>query len=249
MADSAVSGEKKPGPSGESGEKRHTKSSKKQGTVPCTADTKESEALVQKLDQMLASLTALTETNKELSQRVSTLEKPTASADAPVDSNDPVDQDTHVDKAPVQNEATVDFSHENFGDDSEESADEETEDLFDFDAGILPDITGPDIDEKLGGKLNSGLLLPADKARVKSMLESYPRPGNIPSLRTPKLNRELHGINKFASLKDTRISGIQDKITCTLNIVSVLLNDFKKKKTKSFPERKCLTNLAMLPGC
>ena len=98
---------------------------------------------------------------------------------------------------------------------------------MDFDAG-------KNIDDGLAGKINSGLLLPTDRAQIKTILETYPRPKNVDSLRIPVRDKELTDIDKSAFKRDRRLSGIQDKVTGSLNIVSSLLSDFKQKKNRDF---------------
>ena len=157
--------------SGDSGEKKLGKA-EQQGDGATTSSAKEAD-LTSKLDTIIASVANISEQNKALLARVAALEQPTSQSSADR-SDDRIDSGRGPD---------ADFSHENFEEELEidEDCDEETGDCLDFDAGVLSDKTGKNIDDGVAGKINSGLLLPTDQAQIKTIFETYPRPENVES--------------------------------------------------------------------
>ena len=201
-----------------------------------------------KLDLILSTMTALQKDNQSLLARVAALEKgdkqiastsaastsaqnPKAagSGSSPVTPHTTESTSSAASAPPAT--ASTSASHEDFEDDFGKEEEEEEEDFDDFDAYIVSDKTSAAVDPVLAQRFGDGLLLPSDRARLREALESFPRPDNLPSLRSPVLNRELEQINQHYLNRDKRIKSIQDQVVGAISITSQVMSDLKTSNT------------------
>jgi hypothetical protein len=175
-----------------------------------------------KLDLLLASVSRLQGDNEKLGHRLTSLE---AAAEQ--------------DSTYQCNEASA-FGHENFEDEiqdrlqaeagaaaREQSLETEEDFCPSFDAGVVEDLTGPSLDDGIAARINEGLLLPSDRARLKNIMQTHARPANVESLRTPQINPALQVTDGPARRRDRFLSVLQEQVGCSLKIVAGLMSDIK----------------------
>ena len=67
----------------------------------------------------------------------------------------------------------------------------EVEDDYEFDLGLAEEKLGDNIDDDLAEKFNEGMIKNSSWDKSKKVMEKYPRPRNVNSLKTPLVNEEL----------------------------------------------------------
>ena len=108
------------------------------------------------------------------------------------------------------------------------SAEEDAE-FDDFDLFfVAQDKTGSSMDQVLAEKVNAGLCRIADMEMLGKLIKNFPRPGNIPDLKTRTINKELRKLNSAPKPRDFRIAKLQELVGKSL---AAVLNVMHASKT------------------
>lgn len=99
---------------------------------------------------------------------------------------------------------------------------------FSFEDIISSAKVGEDIDERLAVSLKKALLGVDDREKLAKLIEKNPRPGNLPELVVPTLNKEIKPDNLHINSKENQLCGIQRNITSALSILIEILQDVGK---------------------
>ena len=188
--------------------------------------------------QLLAMMKAMSDNVNELKDngrkqeaRLNSLEKKLT---APPSDNNVAhnSQSMHVDEG-SDNDDYFQPSQKSFGKADEVLVDVSPQMEFQFEDIISEVKVGENVDDQLVVSLQRALLGVDDKEKLAKMVEKNPRPGNLPELVVPMLNKEIkpdmHIINK-----ENQLCGIQRNVTTALSILIELLNDVGKSEDRKF---------------
>ena len=96
---------------------------------------------------------------------------------------------------------------------------------------------GADINEELAYSIKKSLLATDDKVKLSKLIENNPRPGNLPELAVPVMNKEVKPENIHVINKESALSGLHRNVTAALSIMCEIVNDVGKSEGRKL-ERK-----------
>ena len=127
-------------------------------------------------------------------------------------------------------DSLLDLGHLSDSDDDFGTLSGKQDDDYRFDPEEEDDKVGQDIDSELAGKFNKGMLIDYNWDRSKKIMEKYPRPNNIFSLKTPSVNSELMKSKENRqkiSVRDAPGRHTQELITASISACAGLMSDIK----------------------
>lgn len=111
------------------------------------------------------------------------------------------------------------------------------ETLKDFDGmGKNEPNVGEGINESLANLLDPTLRLQPDKKEIDKLLTKYLRPGNMPNIAPPVLNKHIKkGMQKGPSIADDKLIEVQTMMGAQLSCILRILDDIGYKETEKSP--------------
>ena len=145
--------------------------------------------------------------------------------------NTEVDRPGHSDEISMTNDS---LSLGHITDEENDFGDiQEFDHEYDFDLGLAEEKLGEDIDHDLAEKFSEGMIKNSSWEKSKIIMEKYPRPRNVHSLKTPAVNEELLKAKELKMKiknKDQMTSNLHDLITSSLTVCANLMSDIKQDR-------------------
>ena len=142
------------------------------------------------------------------------------------------DTDTVPDKALDKTSELSNDDDVDFGDLSDD--DNSLEDIeLSFDPCVDEPLVGPEIDKNLAENFDKGLIKPSNWRNMKDTLQKYPRPNNVYTLRTPRVNDELlrrKDVKSKVIYRDSVAKNAQNLITNSLSACASMMNGLQAKQ-------------------
>ena len=164
---------------------------------------------------------------KELNQRVETLESIDNSQAQPGGSKSPRDEEIEDDSEESENEGPA------------EEEDQEEGPMYSFTRRIKTCPVGPPINKTYAEDINLTLIKKTDMIELNKLHEANPSPSNIASLRVPIMNPEVT-INPtcHTGQRETAIVAVHKEVTTGLAILSKLIDDVGRKSDNNSLSRQ-----------
>ena len=191
------------------------------------AATEESEngVVLSMLKTINDSVTSLKNDNKELRERLESLETPPPASGVVRNSNMRITQEH-------DNDSQSGVSMGDAGRIFEASMPSENDDVDIQPHSItFPNKVGPNLGFQLANMINNDLVGQDDMAQLRQIHEKYVRPENIPNLVVPKLNEEVNPTDTVLT-RETGLCNIQQNITSAISIIADLIDDQSKTSHK-----------------
>ena len=152
--------------------------------------------------------------------------------------------DNALDKtSELSNEDDVDFGDLSDDDNSLEGID------LSFDPCVDEPLVGPDIDKNLAENFDKGLIKPSNWRNMKDTLQKYPRPNNVYTLRTPRVNDELlrrKDVKSKVIYRDSVARNAQNLITNSLSACASMMNGLQAKQLSNKDLYHTLSDLSRM---